>query len=480
MADKSITPDTAEPSAPLVKYDLGRPNWDPSWLPDLANPQLTIPIVQDQIIDVLILGDGFRNRLAFESQLMEWLDDFFAVDVYERFRGAFRLRALFRESAEPVTPDRNSYYGIPEKDDGGLSRAGEWWKTEGSLNDEFRSRLFEDMERFEFNHLLYPSDLDVSDGGMVIHNQLAEMYSNCVVCMLTSDSSGDNASGFTKRVPRAVGPGCLGAVLPLRSTPAPPWVNVAFGANALHEFGHAFAYLEDEYINGRGSDAKRSNPTMGSVFTLSNLSFSPRLDKALWRHVSPWGRVRRQGAGSDRLPTVGWLWRGGERDEGVWHSEYHCLMNGRHDNYLFTSNEPEDPTAQPDGTYEDETGAWLRSEHRYCLWCREIVVSRILEKTRQLAEPGDPASINERGKVWYNRWLSTWRDRYWDFFDLDAGVLDREQLYATQPNPEFNRLNSESLELWRSDLYQPFHGDSVGVGAPGEFGDGEALLLMTT
>ena len=469
MADKSITPDTTVPSAPLVKYDLGRLNWDPPWVPDLANPQLTVPIAQDQIIDVLILGDGFGDRVDFESQLKTWLDDFFAVDVYERFRGAFR--------------QRESYYRIPEKEVGGsgLSWDGKWWTTKGSLNDEFRARLFEDIERFDFNHVLYPSDLDVSDGGTVIHNELAGMYSNCVVCMLTFDSMGANASGFTRRVPRAVVSGCLGTLLRLPSTPLPPWVNVAFGRKSLHEFGHAFAYLEDEYIKNahRTETATRSNPATGSVFTLSNLSFSPRLDQALWRHISPWGRVPRQGAGTDRSPTVGWLWRGGEDDEGVWHSEYHCLMNGRHDNYLFTSNASEDPTAEPDGTYKVGTGAGLRSDFRYCLWCQEIVVSRILEKTGQLAEPGDPASINERGIVWYDRWLSTWRDRYWGFFDLDTGVVDREQLYATQSNAEFDVLNTASLELWRSDLYQPFHGDTVSAGAPGEVEDGEALLLMT-
>jgi hypothetical protein len=153
-------------------------------------------------------------------------------------------------------------------------------------------------------------------------------------------------------------------------------------------------------------------------------------------------------------------------------------MNGDHDNYLFTSTASEDPTAQPDGTYKDETGARLRSNHRYCLWCQEIVVSRILEKIGQLAESGDPTSINERGKVWYDRWLSKWRDRYWDFFDLDTGVADREQLYAAQSNTEFNDLNNESLELWRSDLYEPFHGDAVSAGAPGAVEDGEALLLL--
>ncbi len=478
MADKTRSPDTTAPDAPLVRYDLGRPNWDPGWIPDLTDPQRTVPVGRDQIIDVLILGDGFPDRADFESQLDDWLDDFFDVDVYERFRGAFRVRALFRRSDAPVTAARRSYYRVPANADDDLSSSGSWWGSEGDANDEFRTRLFDDMGLFDFNDVLYPGDLDVSDGGTVIHNELAAMFANCVVCMLTFNSAGSNGSGFTRRVPFRLASGCLGGMLGLSATPLPPWVNVAFGANSLHEFGHAFAYLEDEYIDDRGSSATRSNPATRSIFTLSNLTFSPRLDEALWGHISPWGRVARQGAGDDPTPTVGWLWRGGEEDLDVWHAEYHCLMNGRHDNYLFTSDAAEDPTAQPDGTYQDETGARLRSDHRYCLWCQELVTARILEKTGQLAAPGDPASINSRGQVWYDRWVDTWRDRYWDFFELDIGVLDRERLYAAQGS-EFDDLNNNGLELWRSDLYESLHGDALSVGPPGAVEDGEALLLMT-
>ena len=110
---------------------------------------------------------------------------------------------------------------------------------------------------------------------------------------------------------------------------------MAFGAHALHEFGHAFAYLEDEYIDGRGSRATRNNPSPRSLFTLSNLSFSDRWGSVPWEHVSPWGRERRQGTSLTPPPVVGWLWRGGEHDRGVWHAEYHCLMNGKHDNYAY-------------------------------------------------------------------------------------------------------------------------------------------------
>ena len=85
-------------------------------------------------------------------------------------------------------------------------------------------------------------------------------------------------------------------------------MNVAFGAYSLHEFGHAFAYLEDEYISDDARDqnpGRHSNPVVPSVFTLSNLSFNPTLDEALWVHLSPWGELERQAAGDEPVSGRG-------------------------------------------------------------------------------------------------------------------------------------------------------------------------------
>ena len=42
--------------------------------------------------------------------------------------------------------------------------------------------------------------------------------------------------------------------------------------------------------------------------------------------------------------------------------------------------------------FVDGDGAGLRDDHRFCLWCQEVVTLRILEKTDQLLEDGDPAN----------------------------------------------------------------------------------------
>jgi hypothetical protein len=41
-------------------------------------------------------------------------------------------------------------------------------------------------------------------------------------------------------------------------------------------------------------------------------------------------------------------------------------------------------------------GALLRAK-RFCLWCQEIIVMRVLEKVGALSEPGDPPSPSTAG-----------------------------------------------------------------------------------
>lgn len=457
MADLSIV--NLDPSLDdAVRYELGAGNWRPPgggpWVPDLADPGATINLSDDQVIDVLILGDGHETRASFERELTAWLTDFYDVDVYSRFAGAFRIRALFRRSSKPCTPERQSFYRVAigsSGSDAGEVATGGWEANVGADNTFFRQQLFDSLDAFSFNPTTYPAGLDVGGETTVIHNELAGMYSNLVVAMLVRTPDVGNVSGRTRAVPDTRG----GMPNPLSRT-----VNVAFGSHALHEFGHAFAYLEDEYITSRGSSARRSNPEHDSVFTVSNLSFSSQFGRIPWQHLSSWGRRPRQAAGDDPSPIVGWLWRGGEQDLDVWHSEHHCLMNGKHENYAYSTSET--PPASADLRFRRVvTSAGTVIPPRYCLWCQEIVTIRILEKTGRLATAGDPADINERGRRWYTEWVNSWRDNYWAVFDVNRQIDDRELLYANpSAEPEtFSELRNADgsyKRLDESDLYAPF------------------------
>ena len=187
------------------------------------------------------------------------------------------------------------------------------------------------------------------------------------------------------------------------------------------------------------------------MFSLSNVRFSDRVDQIPWLHLSPWGLERRSAGGQAPSPLVGWLWIGGGigllkegTDEiGAWHSEYMCLMNGSHDNYRFTQLDG-DPTNLPDGTIE---GASLRDRTRLCLWCQELVTIRLLEKTDQLLESGDPADITAQGEAWYTRWVQELRANYLEIYDVPGQIGELEASYATlAPGPA-------GEPLWQSDLY---------------------------
>ena len=469
-------------TADRIRYAVGASNWSSpdedgqGWVPDLAGAG-TVRLGADQRIDVLLLGDGFEAEPDFRAKVESWVAAFFAVEVYERFRGAFRIRALFTRSGGPATSDGGSYYGVGINGDGDILRDPRWWEGDDDRAVGFRERLWGSMGAFEdINLATYPSDLTESE---VIHNTLAGLYSNLVVVMLVRRARPDGSisvspTGMTRRVNRTTGD--------------PLGVNLALGENSLHEFGHAFAYLEDEYIAERGSVAVRENPAVPSVFNLSNLSFDTQLDRVPWAHLSPWGRTERQGNEASSAPVVGWLWRGGEDDLEVWHSEYQCLMNGKHVNYAYTPDAFRDPTANPptDCPRFVDGGSDLRwrDPPTYCLWCQEIVVIHILEKTGQLTGPGDDPSIDVRGVAWYLRWQGEGRDRYWAFFDVPEQLRQREAWYADpslRPGDLCQLMSADGsyLVLGRSPLYRVFSAGPTSGGSPPEMDDGEELLVAT-
>jgi hypothetical protein len=247
---------------------------------------------------------------------------------------------------------------------------------------------------------------------------------------------------------------------------------VAFGANAIHEFSHAFGFLSDEYIDGRDRANDRRNPDKPSVFTLSNLTFSDRDDSVAWAHLAPTGRFRRTG-GRKPPPVAGWLWVGGVVHTGAWHSEYRCLMNGTHDNYAFTQVAAEDPTANADGSYTDENGASLRDLDRFCAWRQEIVTIRLQEKTDQLTDPGDPSDPTEQGRASFTRWESECRENYYAALFVGQQIRDVETSYAAMAPG----LHGEPL--WQSDLYRVPHASSTQETGPVHvLEDGETYLLL--
>lgn len=459
MADTSVVAGTgrADGSTP---YELGKPNWQNRRIPDIGNPSSTVQINASRLIDVLILGDGFQSQSEFDAGLQSWIDDIYNLKVYDLFRGAFRIRALYRHSSERASKDRDSYYRVKVTDDDKGVSGGSWWDGDSDENLVFRQRVFEDVDSFaDINLRRYPRGLSFNETNTTIGDWLFGMYRNLVVCMLVRTDARTNASGRALRVAR----------------PSPDeqrTVRIATGANTNHEFSHAFGLLSDEYINGRDSQSNRVNPSQENILNLSNLSFSAKYSQVPWLHLSPWGKDRRQAAGSQPSPLLGWTWVGGGKHRGVWHPEYRCLMNGSHDNFQYTQVASGDPTAQPDGSYVDETGASLRDRSRFCLWCQELVTMRILERTGQLQESDDPANFVDKGRHWYGRWKDELRKKYWELFDVSRQIKDYERSYAGM------RVGPAGEALETSDLYAPFGEDAPTNSGYSIFDESVWLVLL--
>jgi hypothetical protein len=416
-----------------IRYDMGVDNWETRRIPDIRRPGGTAQVAESRMIDVVVLGDGFTDAADFRDALEEWLAAFYAIQVYDVFSGCLRVRGLYTRSTEPASPRRDSYYRTMVTPEGPLEPEIEWWSAADLDGAAFRVKLWESVDSMPDVVLRrYPADLDVgSDDQPITNGQLRDLYRNLVVCMLVKTAATRHPSGFVREVARP-------------EPSATHRVTVAFGASEMHELGHALGLLGDEYVDKREVATGRVEPEVRSVFSLSNLGFSDLADEVAWNHLSSDGWRSRDAGRPGSL--VGRLWVGGNSHRRVWHSEYRCLMNGRHNNFAFTQIAAEDPTANGDGSYSG-TGEDLRDDDRFCLWCQEVVTLRILEKTDQLLEDGDPEDETRRGILWYSRWVQDLRENYYALFDV-AGQIDALEARYAGMAP-----GAGGEPLRRSDLY---------------------------
>jgi hypothetical protein len=412
-------------------------------IPDIANGG-NITLNAAQMINVVVLGDGY---IVDSSSGVDEKEDFFTDARYwynyrifdlirpfnTDFKQAFRIYAVFNPSDDHASQDRTSYYKVKVTCNGSCSvDKGGWHNGSGSDDLDFRNRVFGAIDDVDAVHTLnmaaYPGSLNAS--------RFAGVYRNIVVAILVrgyKDSAKtrvDNLSGFADTVVATSGS-------------LAPRVRTAVGKGYQHEFGHAFAYLSDEYIDGRGTTASGSNPlpSQRSVFNISNLTFSNDRCDLLWPHLAPGGRYN-----PNMHSLIGNLFKGGGRENGVWHSEYTCLMNGGHTNYFCNDTET-----------GIGTEAYIRDHYHLCFRCEEIVMVRILEKTGQL---GSEIPSNETGRTWYNRWVNSLRHNYYTRFDIPTEIARKDACYnymSGKPCPaEFPQCYDACEDVYLNVNRQPY------------------------
>jgi len=379
------------------------------------------------VIDIIIIGDGYTcsspstcEDTDFFNDAQTWYDNLFdpcdGIRPYSLYRRAFRVHAVFEVSADHASADRESYFRIkvscdPDADNPDRACSidpGSNWQRDGTETDNivFRDRLFQaidDVDVFtsgSLNLTKYPDDLGDFDN-------FEGLYRNLVVVFLVRGYRNipktivGHLSGFADKVESMTGD-------------PPDKVRVGFGRGWEHEFGHAFAFLKDEYIGNdkRGTTSSGTNPAPSerSIFNLSNLTYSNARCDLLWPHIAPGGIYN-----PNVRSLIGNLFKGGGNEHGVWHSEYQCLINGGHHNYLCDNDDP-------DSDYYD-----LRDIEHYCFWCEEIVAIRILEKARQIGTETPSVAM---GKTWLQRWEDTLRHAYYTHFDIPSLIEEKDACYA--------------------------------------------------
>jgi hypothetical protein len=398
----------------------------PREVPDISgNPGDLAIIPNDRYIDILILGDGFL--VHEEPEFLDsnstigafgWYFRMFGggpnneegIRPFNKFKQAFRVRALFEESVDRVSYNRTSHYKI-KLEDGQIGK-NSWWAGNSGADAEFRDSVFNSIADLPApkDLSLYPSTLDNSVNGQQAVGVMASRYRRLYVVFLVKADT-----GFT-------GEFCPGGrSFPVPSPDSTEFVKVGMACGTVHEFGHTFGYVSDEYILERGTTAdplfiNPSNNTR-SVFNLSNISFYATGGCnslwPLWPHLAPGGTYN-----PDVRSLIGNIWVGSSKGEfGSWHSEYLCEINGKSENYIC------------DFVPED-TGS-LRDEFHYCFWCEEIIGLRILERAGELERIiGGAGDINTLGRNWYTGWDNGVRADYYNYFNIDSLIASKNACYA--------------------------------------------------
>lgn len=192
------------------------PSTDTPWLPDLQKFGERVAIPVSHRIDILILGDGYTSRSRFEKDVRNWYADFSAITPWRQTTGLFRVRGYWTPSEAHATAAKQSYYRLP------ASRA-----SVGDVYDaETRRKIWEAIDTVQAN-------LALNADNHLTHT---------VLVMLIRTTNNFKPSGKCRLIVAPDGK---------------RRVRVAFGNFTHHEFGHAMARLDDEYIGADKSTRKK-------------------------------------------------------------------------------------------------------------------------------------------------------------------------------------------------------------------------------
>ncbi len=316
-----------------------------------------ITLNDKQLLNILIIAEGYtqaeHDNNKYTNDVQTWIREVELVEPLKSFKDAFIIWQYNAVSKEYIIKDDlkksdtvlaigvNSSGDVIDDLDETAERVWKITKKNGLIKDDY-----------------YPP------GGVT-----GNINRNLLIVILIYDPlyGRSGFSGMARRLPN-----------PNNKRQS---LSTALAHNRPHEFLHAFARLEDEYLAVKPNTKPIPNFKSEFAPTLSNVVKDPNYTTVPWKHLL---------AGSAINPNVRDLVGIFGDDRNGYHSEAKCLMNGTHDNAKFYGGNGN-----------------LRVHDRLCNWCREITVFRLYERLHIFTNP----AID----------FETWKNEYRTNFYLKYG-----------------------------------------------------------
>lgn len=325
-------------------------------IPDLT-VEGTRQLPLSQRLHAILLSDGYmQSELdsgVFDNDVSIWLKWLFAIDPYDRLAQAFVIWKLPRASkahasgTDPQAAD--TAFRVPLTS----SATGV-----GKEMSETAKRVWQVLQGFP-----YPFSDYYPSGGRT--SNIAKAVT--IHIMVYNPKTG--ASGFSGRSVRLGHP-----------TNSKFQLSTAIAHNLPHEFTHAFARLQDEYMETSNGLSGSPNDQTHKAAYVSNVVQQASCATVPWKHLLVGGAYN-----PDQTDLVGAF---GDPKLGF-HSEFKCLMNGTHDNAQFYGGNGN-----------------LRTGYRLCNFCRELLTFRLHER----------AGILKDQATALDTWKASFRDGFYKRF----------------------------------------------------------------
>lgn len=224
-------------------------------------------------VDIVLLSEGYTDRAKFESDCRRFGEEMFKYEPFKSRRGDFNIRGVWRVSS-----------------DSGTSLPGEHIWKESALNSQFYTF---DSERY----------LMIDDLQKVRDMAANAPYDLIYVLADTKKYGGGGVYNFYG-ISAAGNPSFAGKIY-------------------IHEFGHLFLGLGDEYVGTSSTDdmySKTAEPWEANLTTLVDF------DKKEWKKMLPAGTKIPTEDTDKNDGVLGVYEGGGYQSKGIYRPWRNCLM----------------------------------------------------------------------------------------------------------------------------------------------------------